>query len=88
MRRGHQGQTRLGVGEARDRINAMLALGLALRSRVARVAEAVFSVEPMRVLMPAGRGRSAPNPSGLGGCVRQNTVSPEGWTRHGFPAVP
>ena len=30
MRRGDQGQTRVGVGEARDRINAMLALGLAL----------------------------------------------------------
>ena len=33
----------------------MLALGLALRGRVAAVAEAVFSMEPMRVLIPAGQ---------------------------------
>ena len=88
MRRGHQGQTRLGVGEPRDRINAMLALGLALRSRVAGVAEAVSSVEPMRVFMPAGQRPVGAEPLRARRMRAAKYRVPRGWTRHGFPAVP
>ena len=49
----HQGEAGLRLREAQDRVDGMLALGLALWRRIVAIAEAVFAMEPMRVIMRA-----------------------------------
>ena len=49
----HQGEAGLRLRETQDRVDRMLALGLALWRRIAAIAEAVFAMEPMRVVVRA-----------------------------------
>ena len=49
----HQSEAGLLLREAQDRVDGMLTLWLALRRGKAAIAEAVFAMEPMRVVMRA-----------------------------------